>query len=108
MTGRPIKTYEITVEGFGPALYSGRTPGRARARCWREYRRYSSCSFRDFLGRSRLRVVPNPPGIGDRICVAGLPATRVIGHHGQYVAYMRDNHDDILLSHPADVTELLP
>jgi hypothetical protein len=56
------------------------------------------------LAISSVRRVPDPPGIGERILVNGLPATRVIGHgHGHYVHFMRDDGDVVLLSHPADV-----
>lgn len=99
---RAVRTYEITVRGFPPVLYSGRSPGKARARCWRDYGTVSDASFADFLKISSIRRVPNPPGIGDRIIVAGIPAVRVIGH-GQYVHFMRDDSDVILCSHPADV-----
>jgi hypothetical protein len=98
----PIRTYEITVTGFGASLYSARSASKARAACWRNYHECYDVSFRDFLKSSSIRCVPHPPGIGDRILVAGAPATRVIGH-GQYVHFMRDDSDVILCSHPADV-----
>jgi hypothetical protein len=98
----PIKTYAITVQGFPPALYSARSPSSARARCWRDYASTSDVPFRDFLKMSKIHRAENPPGIGERILVGGLPATRVIGF-GQYVHYMRDDGDVIARAHPADV-----
>ena len=100
----PVRTYEITVRGFPPALYSARTPAKARARCWRDYQGMGDTgeNFRDFLAKSSIRRVPDPPGIGERILVGGVPAVRVIGY-GQYVHFMRDDSDVILCSHPADV-----
>jgi hypothetical protein len=100
----PIKTYEITVRGFPALLYSARSPSAARARCWRDYSVMGDreTKFRDFLKMSSIRRVPDPPGIGERILVAGDPATRVIGH-GQYTHFMLDDSDVILLAHPSEV-----
>ena len=101
----PIRTYAITIRGFEPALYSARSPAKARARCWRDYDVYNNVTFGDFLRISTLRRAPDPPGIGERILVAGLPATRVIGH-GQYVHFMRDDSDVVLCAHPSDVAPM--
>src|SRR4051794_8030623 len=99
----PVKTYEIKVPGFfPPVLYHERTPARARANAWRDYGICEDCSFGDFLAKSSIRRVPNSPGIGARIIVAGVPAVRA-GMQGQYVRFMRDDSDVALLSHPADV-----
>lgn len=103
MSPSPIRTYEVTVRGFPPALYSARSPAKARARCYREYCAiFDGVSFRKFLDMSSVRLVSDPPHIGERIIVAGLPATRVIGH-GQYIHYMRDDSDTVLCAHPLDV-----
>lgn len=101
----PIRTYQVTVRGFPPALYSARSASKARARCWRDYGVLDDrvTTFRDFLSMSSIKVVPNPPGIGERILVAGVPATRCIGY-GQYVHFMRDDSDVVLCSHPNDVS----
>ena len=58
-----------------------------------------------FLRMSTIRRTTSPPGIGDRIFVAGIPAVRV-GMRGQYVAFMREDSHTVLLSHPADVAEM--
>lgn len=104
---KPVSTYEITVRGFPPMLYSARTPSKARARCWRDYSVMDDreTKFRDFLAMSSIKRVPNPPGIGERIMVAGVPAVRVIGH-GQYTHFMRDDSDTILLAHPSEVAPM--
>jgi hypothetical protein len=101
---RPIRTYAVTVDGFPePHLYSARSPAKARVQCWRAYCAYDDRStFGSFLKISRIRRAPDPPGIGDRILVCGIPATRVIGH-GQYTHFMRDDSDTILLAHPSEV-----
>ncbi len=100
---KPIRTYEITVQGFPPALYCARSPGKARVRCWHDYSTCSDTSFKAFLKISRLRVIPNPSPVGQRIMVGGQPATRVLPDGGQYIRYMRDDSDTILCSHPLDV-----
>lgn len=106
MTETGIKTYEVRVSGFPPALYSARSPAKARARCWRDYLSYDdAANFRDFLKRSTIRRVPDPPGVGERVMIAGLPATTVHNYAaGHYVWFMRDDSDAVLCSHPADVT----
>ena len=96
----------MTVQGFPEgALYSARSPAKARAAAWRDFNSAHDASFREFLSISTLRRAPDPPGIGQRIMVGGEPATRVIGY-GQYVHYMRDDSDVILCSHPLDVTPM--
>jgi len=62
-----------------------------------------ACTFQHFLSISSLRRIPNPEGVGERVVIAGLPAIRVLGNGGQYVAFMRDDSDAIFYSHPADV-----
>lgn len=104
---RPVRTYLVKVEGFDPMPYCARTPAQARARAYRDYLACYDVNFRDFLKRSTIKRVPNPPGIGDRIMVGGLPATQVLPL-GQYVGFMRDDSDAILCSHPADVTPIRP
>lgn len=100
----PVRTYEVSVDGYSEVNYSARSPAKARARAWRDYSSMYECSFHRFLCMSRIRAVPNPPGIGQRIMVAGLPATRCLGGQGHYVYFMRDESDAILCAHPADVT----
>ena len=103
----PVRTYEVTVRGFPPMLYSARTPSKARAACWRDYSVMDDriTTFRDFLAMSSIKRAPDPPGIGERILVAGEPAVRVIGH-GQYTHFMRDGSDTILLAHPSEVSAI--
>jgi hypothetical protein len=101
-----IRTYEVTVQDYPPVLYSARSAAKARARCWSDYASVDDrATFGGFLKISTIRRVPDPPGVGERILVGGLPATRVIGYsHGHYVHFMRDDSDAVLLSHPNDVS----
>lgn len=97
-----VRTYEVSVRGFGPHLFNGRSPAKVRAHAYRLYTEMYNATFREFLRMSTIRRVPNPPGVGERILVGGLPATRVLSQ-GQYVGFMRDDSDVIFLSHPNDV-----
>ncbi len=98
-----VRSYEITVPGFPPAIYCARSPAKARAHAFRDYLAFDDrTSFRSFLSMSRLRRVPNPPGVGDRIVVGGVLATRVLPV-GQYTGFLRDGSDVVLLAHPVDV-----
>lgn len=104
---KPIRTYEVTVQGFPPALYSARSPAKARANCWRDYCAAYDATFKQFLKISSVRLVDNPPGVGRRIIVGGEPATTVFSYKvGGYVYYMRDDSDTIVCSHPLDVQEM--
>jgi hypothetical protein len=99
---REVRTYAVHVDGFPAVLYCARHPAKATAQAWRAYTSAYDVSFQQFLRISRTRRVPNPPGVGDRIMVSGVPATRVISR-GQYVAFIQDNDDAVLFAHPLDV-----
>ncbi len=102
---KSIGVYSVRVEGYGSAQYAARSPAKARARAWRDFCEIiGAIPFADFLRRSLVRRVPNPPGHGDRIMVLGSPATRVFSEgHDHYVSFMRDDGDVVLFAHPADV-----
>jgi hypothetical protein len=100
---KPIRTYAVKVEGFPESLYSARSPAKARAQAYYAFTSAYDVSFKGFLKISSVRRADNPYGIGERILVAGLPATRVIGY-GQYTHFMRDDSDVILCAHPSDVS----
>lgn len=100
---KPVRTYAVTVNGFDALLYSARSPGKARARCYGDYLNYDDrTTFRQFLSMSRVRLADNPPGIGERILVCGKPATRIIGR-GSQIAIMYDDSDDIISAHHTEV-----
>lgn len=102
---RPVRTYEVSISGFDPVLYSARTPSQARMRAFYAFRDAFDVAFKDFLKVARVKRVDDPPGLYRRVSIAGKPATVVLGHGGHYVAFMRDDGDVILYSHPADVRE---
>lgn len=104
---KPVRIYEVAVDGWGEAKYSARSPGKARARAYSDWTSVadSSKSFGEFLVISRIRRVPETPGHGDRIVVNGETVTRV--YHplsgSGCVYFMRDGSDKISTVHPSDV-----
>lgn len=104
---RPIRTYEVIVDGFPPYLYSARSPAKARARAWRDYCAASDITFQKFLTISRINRVDDPPGVGRRVLVGGSPATTVYSYRvGGHIAYMRDD-SDIRSRHEASLEGVL-
>lgn len=103
----PIRTYEVTLRGWPPHPYSARSPAKARVQCWRAYSAYDDrCDFKSFLKLVQsVRVVADPPGIGERILVCGRPATRVLGgiKSGRANYFMWDDGDEILTAHPSEI-----
>jgi hypothetical protein len=110
-----IKTYAVTVEGFGPIQFSARTAAKARAACYRQYLHYDDrCTFQKFLQMSSIRRVTDHRSVGKRVLVDGKPATTVLpacGYdeiHPPMPAYMRDDSDVIFTAHRLDVKSLAP
>lgn len=100
-----LKVYKVKVVGYPPALYEARTAGQARSKAWRSYSEARGTTFRDFMSLCRVERVEPPKGFGEPIMVSGRPAYRCLGSYGQYVRFVRDDSDVVLLSHPLDVTE---
>ena len=103
---KPIRTYAIEVSGYSPALYSARSPAKARWRAFQDYGVVSTCTFAEFLARSTIRRADNPKGVGDRILVCGKPATRVIGRSPVGNYYMYDDSDVIYTAHETEIEPL--
>lgn len=99
---KPIRTYEIRVDGYSDVKYSARSPAKARWRCYGDFGQVSCCSFGEFLAMSTIRRVDNPAGIGDRILVCGKPATRCLGS-GNANYYMFDDSDEIMVAHDLEI-----
>lgn len=104
---KPIRTYGVKVLGFPTALYSARSPAKARAAAWRDYIICEDVSFKRFLILSSISRQPDPAGVGARVLIGGEPATTVYGHSSQYVWFMRDDSNMRLCSHPLDVLPLM-
>lgn len=100
-----IRTFRVNVDGYTSVLYSARSASKARAQAWRDFSDIYPVSFRDFLVRSSILRVADPPGVHRRVMVAGEPATTVIGQ-GHHVRYILDDSDTVLLAHPSEVSYL--
>jgi hypothetical protein len=103
---KPIRTYAVTVKGYGEALYSARSPGKALARAWRSFQNVNDqLTFAGFMKIATARRVKDPPGCGERILLAsGETVTRIYcPTQGHYVHYMKDDSDVALCAHPLDV-----
>jgi len=106
---KPIRTYAARVEGFPEILYSARSPGKARALCFRDW--CSGCggdraNFSGFLRFSTVRRCEAPKGVGERILVCGKPATRVIRGSARMSRnlFMYDDGDAIMICHDSEIT----
>lgn len=106
MTDFLLKGYRVEVRGFPSSFYAAATHSKALAKAWRDYTHATDIAFRDFLKIARARRAPTPDGFGDRILVGGAPAFRVTGQPSvnNYVQFVRPGSDQVLYSHPADVT----
>lgn len=108
---RPVRTFEVTVAGFGSALYSARTPGKAMGCAFRSFRNVNDrMRYAGFMQIAKVRRVKDPAGCGERIVVettAGVlkTVTRCYGPTAQYVYFMSDDSDDVLSCHPLDVRD---
>ncbi|WP_027037897.1 hypothetical protein [Mesorhizobium ciceri] len=102
-----LKMYNVKVKGFPVSAFPAATPSKARAEAWRQYTHAYDVSFREFLKVSTIARIDPPPRFGEEITVSGERAFLVTGYPGgQYVAFARPNSDQILLSHPLDVSAL--
>ena len=61
MTRKPIRTYCVHVDGHTDALYSARSPGKARAAAYREFTAAYAKTCREFLAISSVHRVADPP-----------------------------------------------
>ncbi len=103
MTMRPVRTYLVAVTGYDGALYSARSRSKARALAWQSFHECFDVSFRDFVVRTSVHRVDDPPGVGGRIMVAGKPGVRIIGGSSHRVAFMWDGSDVPGVAHPSEV-----
>ena len=59
-----MRTYEVTVDGFPPVIYSAASSGKARTRAWHDFNNAFDCTFKNFLRISRVRICPPPKDDG--------------------------------------------
>lgn len=110
MSGFLLKGYHVEVRGYPVAFYAAASRPKAIAKAWRDYSSMRDIAFRDFLKIARANRAPEPAGFGDPILVGGAAAFRVTGQPGvnNYVQFVRPGCDQVLYSHPADVTFATP
>lgn len=105
---RPVRTYAVTVERYGEAMYAARSPGKAFGRAYRDMlTARDDLKFADFMKMARLRRVKDPPGCGERIVVQGRTVTRCYGPASPAIGiyFMPDDSDEVLVAHPLDVED---
>ena len=101
-----VKPYKVTVDGFDPIVYYAASRGKAQAACYRSYTSsWTECTYREFMGISRVRRCPGSEIYGEPIKVAGQDAY-AIEYSGQYIRFARPGETETFLSHPADVENL--
>lgn len=98
-----LKAYEVTVCGYSPVRYEAPSPGKARAKAFRDFTECRNRTFREFLAESTIHRIPDPPRFGEPVLVSGAPAYLCLDLHGQYVRFARDDSDVVLFSHPLDI-----
>ncbi|TAY95834.1 hypothetical protein [Rhizobium ruizarguesonis] len=104
-----MRRYIVAVDGYCDWHCEASSPGKARAKAWREWVDVfgKGITFHDFLCRSSVRRDPTPPrGFGRRVLVSGAPAYALSWPSDGYrVRFVEDDSDVIHNSHPADVSE---
>lgn len=101
-----LKAFEVTVQGFEPIIYSGRTAAKARRRAYRDYCSYDDrCTFAAFLKISTVRRAPHHDARHKRVLVCGKAATIII-HPNRTDLFVYDGSDDVMSAHPTEIEEL--
>jgi len=108
---KPIRTYAVTVSNYGDAIYSARSPQKARAQAFRAFRNVNDkLTFCQFTKMSSVRQIKDPPGVGERVRIGGEVVTVVyhplMSPHQGSVWYMRDDSDVVMCSHRLDVEKI--
>ncbi|AEH88173.1 hypothetical protein [Mesorhizobium opportunistum] len=98
-----LKPYAVAVYGYNEVQYEAASPAKARAKAWRDFTSAHDCSFHDFLIRSTVRRIPDPPRFGEKVLVSGEVAYLCLPSHNQYTRFAREDSEGVFYSHPADV-----
>ena len=99
-----LRSYQVDVDGFPPALFHGSSAGQARARAWRAWSSAWNGPFKEFLKISSVRRCGDPPDFGTPILVGGKAAFQAGAKRGNQVPFVRPGCDIIMLSHELDVS----
>jgi hypothetical protein len=102
---KAIRTYAVSIGGYGVTFYSARSPSKARAQCYRAFCSAHEISFKEFLTlRPSIRLTDNPPYFR-RALIAGKPGTIIYSPHNG-IRFMRDDSDVIFSAHPSEIKPL--
>lgn len=101
-----LKEYRVSIAGYpGSVLYVAASPGKARAKAWRDLgNAESGVTYRAFLGRSSVRVAREfgDADFGKPITVRGQAAFYV-GRRGDGYRFCWPGHETIMVAHPLEV-----
>jgi hypothetical protein len=99
-----LKSWDVTVEGYGTERVVASSRGKALAKAWR-CDAFGRLTFGDFLKiATAFKALLVPADFGEPILVQGRPAFRV-GKYGNYVSFVWPDQENVLHSHPSDVSE---
>ncbi|MEO1042812.1 MAG: hypothetical protein AAFX52_11020 [Pseudomonadota bacterium] len=98
----PVKSLEVTVQGFPPMVFTGATASKAFVGAWRQYCHAYQCTFGHFMTIAKRRAVPNAAGVGEPIRVNGRKAwTMEPRQHS--TAFIYDGEDDVMVAHHTEI-----
>ncbi len=100
----PVKTIEVSVDGYGVAMFTHVSASAAFARAWESFCSAYECSFKEFMKMARRRSVKNPPGVGLPIRVLGRNAWTIepLKHTTQFVY---DGERVIMSAHHSEIEQ---
>lgn len=97
-----LRAYQVAVTGFPPAIYSARTPAKARTRAWHDYQAAYECTFKEFMRLARVTRAAWEDGRHTHVLVSGKPATLVI-HPYRRDLFMYDGSDNVMCAHHSEI-----
>jgi hypothetical protein len=101
--GFMLKSWDVTVHGYGTERIVAASRGKALASAWR-CDAFNRLTFGDFLKIAEAwKALLVPADFGEPIMVQARPAFRV-GKHGSYVRFVWPFTETVLVSHPSDVS----
>ena len=102
-----IKSYRVGIVGFGEALFYAKNKNSARMKAFRSLTGAGhQVAFKDFLRLVPfIGEAPTGPEFGKPITVGDLPAYWVKHAGGNSVYFVRDDSDQVMISHENDVEE---
>jgi hypothetical protein len=100
--GFMLKSWDVTVHGYGTERVVAASRGKALARAWR-CDAFNRLTFGDFLKiATAWKALLVPADFGEPILVQGRPAFKV-GQRCSYTAFVWPFTETVLNAHPSDV-----